>query len=215
MEAEQVPSADQTDADLLSRASTGDEDALSALLERHAGAVRGELAPQIPMRWQSLLSIDDLMQETYVDAFLDIRRFTPRAGGFGAWLAAIGRCNLVDALRMLEADKRGGQRRRMEKAPTDDTSMMDFLDVLEGTVTTASARVGRAEGAAALRRALANLSDVQQQVVQLYDLQGRDAAEVAAAIGRSEGAMFMLRARAHRQLADLLGAPAAYLSSRA
>ena len=37
-------------------------------------------------------------------------------------------------------------------------------------------------------------------------------AEVAAALGRSEGAVYLLRVRAHRRLAELMGAPANYIT---
>jgi DNA-directed RNA polymerase specialized sigma24 family protein len=87
--------------------------------------------------------------------------------------------------------------------------------MLSGSVTTASVRAGRAEAAAGLRRAVKRLAEPHKIVVEMYDLQGRSAEEVSAAIGRTEGAMFMLRARAHRQLADQLGAPAQHLSRRA
>ena len=40
----------------------------------------------------------------------------------------------------------------------------------------------------------------------MYDLMGKPVAEVAAALGRSEGAVYLLRVRAHRRLADILGA---------
>ena len=43
-------------------------------------------------------------------------------------------------------------------------------------------------------------------VVELWDLEGRSVEEVAAKLNRSRGATYMLRARAYRQLAEILGA---------
>jgi RNA polymerase sigma-70 factor (ECF subfamily) len=214
---------------LIARAAGGDDDALGVLLERYAPGIGAEISGRIPNQWRGMLSADDVLQETFLDAFLDFARFMPVAPsasparsiagtGLNAWLSSIARCNLVDALRMLEADKRGGDRRRIaDAAPPGgaDDSLVDLLDMLSGTITAPSARARRTESAESLRRAVAELSEPHRTVVQLYDLQARPAPEVAAAIGRREGAMFMLRARAHRQLAERLGAPAEYLSRRA
>jgi DNA-directed RNA polymerase specialized sigma24 family protein len=41
-------------------------------------------------------------------------------------------------------------------------------------------------------------------VIRHYDLEERPVAEVAAALGRSAGAVYMLRARAHDLLRELL-----------
>jgi RNA polymerase sigma-70 factor (ECF subfamily) len=212
------------EAELIARAGAGDDRSLGTLLERYAPGVRAEIAGRIPARWSSVLSAEDVLQETFMDAFLDFARFTPAAAdpsrplagnGLLAWLLNIARCNLVDAVRMLEADKRGGERRRLTQVAGEEGSLADLLDMLSGTVTAPSLRARRGEEAASLRRAVAGLSEPHRNVVESYDLRGLPAAEVAAAIGRSEGAVFMVRARAHRKLAEQLGVAAEYLSRRA
>ena len=80
-----------SDEDLLNSARTGSQDALVTLLQKHSPAVRTILASEIPFRWRLVLCVDDLLQETYVDAFLNIGKFTPNGeGSFRAWLLAIG-----------------------------------------------------------------------------------------------------------------------------
>ncbi len=39
----------------------------------------------------------------------------------------------------------------------------------------------------------------------MYDLEGRSVEDVAGALGRTPGAAYMLRARAHRWLREILG----------
>lgn len=54
------------------------------------------------------------MQETFTDAFLDILQFRPGPGSaFLAWLTTLATRNLYDAIRMLEAEKRGGRVRQV------------------------------------------------------------------------------------------------------
>ena len=99
--------------DLADRAMLGDREALEELLELHGPVIRRGLVGAIDVRWRSLLSVDDVMQQTYLDAFLGIHRFVPRGvESFGAWLETLAKCNLLDAVRMLTADKRGGKRVR-------------------------------------------------------------------------------------------------------
>ena len=78
--------------ELLQQAVEGNREALSALLERHGPTVRAGLTTAIPQRWQAVLTVDDVMQQTYADAFLDIRRFVPHGtGSFVAWLTTIAK----------------------------------------------------------------------------------------------------------------------------
>ncbi len=206
---------DDRDDSLLERAVEGDGDALAALLERHAPAVRHALAGAIPARWQAVLTLDDVMQQAYAEAFGAIRRFALREGHtFEDWLVVIARRTLVDALRGLGAEKRGGDRPRITASAPGGDSYISLLDVLGVTTTTPSRAAARCEGSDAVRGAIDRLPETQRLVVERYDLQGRTAEEIASEIGRSVGAIYMLRARAHRALCDIMGAPQAYLSGK-
>ena len=199
--------------DLIKRAVNGNREALAALLVRHGPQVRRLLRGKIPARWQSVLSDDDVMQQTYAEAVANIAQFTSNTeDAFAAWAATIARRNLLDAIRMLEAEKRGGGRRPICLESLQDSYFALFDSLLSRPQSTPSRRVAKAEAESALRRALACLPEVQARVVLLYDLQGRSVQEVAEALERSPGAVFMLRARAHRRLVEILGTPSNFLS---
>ena len=204
-----------SERDLLERAIDGDGDALAMLLEQHAPVLRRKFQSDIPARWQSVLTIDDVIQETCTDAFLEIRRFVIRGEGcFGGWLSTIARNNLLNSLEMLEAEKRGGNRRRLELRSAENTAV-DLYEMLAGTATSPSRYAERGEAAAALKAALTQLPEDHRRVVQIYDLDQRPIQEVAAALDRTPGAVFMLRSRAHRALGKLLGPASDFLSSSA
>ena len=93
--------------------------------------------------------------------------------------------------------------------------MNALYEILTGTQTTPSGAAARAEGAARLKRAIGQLPEPYRRVVELFDLEERPMDEVAAALGRSPGAGYMLRARAHRHLADLLGTASGFLGGSA
>ena len=201
-----------SDAELIRQAVRGDRESLEKLLARHGPTVRERFRHEIPRRWQVVLSEDDVMQEAYTDAFLDIADFVPQGdGSFERWLATIARHNLLNAVEMLEAEKRGGNRRPID-LPTPDESFFNLYEVLAGTTTTPSRHAARTETRVALQRALERLPEDYRCVVQMYDLEGRAIEEVSAALKRRPGAVYMLRGRAHRALRRLLGTPSRTLS---
>ena len=187
--------------DLLNRAANGDRDALARLLEQHAPAARRLLVGKIPRRWRSALSVDDVMQQTYIDAFVDIDRFVPHTNGsFAAWLASLAKCNLLDALKMLEADKRGNDFRRIElRSPQD--SFITLHELVRAPGTSPSGRVARDEACAVLKWALEQLTEVYRQVVRMYDLEGRSAEEVGRPLpwGDGEALVELTRLTGYRQ----------------
>jgi RNA polymerase sigma-70 factor (subfamily 1) len=203
---------DSAQDELLTRAIGGDRDALATLLTRHTPSLRQSLAGDVPRRWQSLLSVDDILQQIFTDAVLDISRFTQRAGAdFSGWLITIARRNLQDVIRMLEADKRGGGRRPLPLNDPDE-SRDGLLELLSDSSTSPSGHAARNEAHAALAEAIDSLPEDHARVVRLYDLDGRSIQEVADELKRSSGAVYMLRARTHRWLRDILGRGSDFLS---
>ncbi|MCH8805784.1 MAG: sigma-70 family RNA polymerase sigma factor [Planctomycetes bacterium] len=199
----------ETQRQLITEAVGGNADALSKLLERHAQALRQALSAD--NTWLSHLELADVIQVTYLEAFLHIRRFDPqRSDSFESWLLKIARNNLRDMQRELAAAKR---------PPPDKRVTLDFgqsCAVLIGTLTGASGTPSRAAAAKEARellsRALEKLPENYRAVVQLYDLEGCPAVEVAEKLDRSVGAVYMLRARAHDRLRAILGTESKFFS---
>lgn len=203
------------DEGMLRLAISGDAAALCSLLVKHGPDVRGRIAREIPHRWQSVLSDDDILQQTYADAMRDIRKFKlDDRSSFAAWLLIIAKHNLLDAIKMLEADSRGGNQRRIEPAGSDE-SFIALYDMLSASSTTPSRLAARNEIKNAIQQAVGKLPDAYRQVVSMYDIEGRSVQEVADALGRSCGAVFMLRARAHARLREEMETASKYLSGSA
>lgn len=201
-----------SEADLM-LAVRGDRPALSRLLQVHAASLAAQLAERFPRRCAAAFTIDDVLQQTFTDAFLAITQFEPRGPGtFLAWLVTLGRRNLQDAIRLIDADKRGGGRVR-PAVDVDSDSSVQLFERLSGSDTTPSRHAARAEMCGALRHALQALPEPHRRVVQLVDLEEQAVERVAEILGRSAGAVYMLRSRAHRWLQELLGRPSQFLSS--
>ena len=197
---------------MVSKAVAGDHEALSELLQQHAPAMRRKLARAIGDAWRSSVDAEDVMQVTFLEAFLRINRFQPGgAGSFSAWLSRIAENNLRDAIKWLSRAKRPDPRRRVG-APGGEESYVGLVEMLGASMTTPSRAAARGEALGALEKMIAELPTDYERVIRLYDLEGRSASEVAELLDRSPGAVFMLRARAHDCLRELLGSASQYFT---
>jgi RNA polymerase sigma factor (sigma-70 family) len=200
-----MTSPDQISDQRLIEAVAGHQPALEQLLENCGAEVRGVVSSDLPMRWQALVSLDDIMQQTYTDAFLGITRFRESSvESFRHWLVRLARRNIQDAVRLLEAQKRGGGRIPIS-TEAQGSSFERLFERLTMAGTTPSRHVARAELKDLIASALTQLPELHRFVVEAIDLQSRSVVEVADQLDRSRGAVHMIRARAHRWLAEILG----------
>src|SRR5262245_62009493 len=148
----------ETDDERLQRAIRGDQDALGALLRGVGPRVRAGLVGRIAARWRTILDEDDVMQVTYLEAFLRIRQFRPTdLKAFVGWLSRIAENNLRDAIRGLGAAKRPSPRKRITKTRDETTNCMDLYAQLSTETGTPSKIVAKREAEAAITAAIAKL----------------------------------------------------------
>ncbi len=196
-------------------ALAGDEEALSELLRHHGPELRQRLTGQIGRQYRGALDEDDVLQVTYLEAFLRILQFTNEgSGAFLAWLTKIAENNLRDAIRGLDAGIRPPRAKQLHDGPTAE-SYDDLLSSLVGTDSTPSRRAARGESKEIVEAALNELPPDYARVIRLYDLDLLDIQKVMAAMKRSKGAVHMLRVRAHDRLRELLGEEGRFFSDKA
>lgn len=198
--------------ELVQRACSGDIGALTELLKRHGPTVRQRLGGKIGRQWAGLVEEDDVLQVTYMEAFVQCRRLTPSGeAAFVAWLTRIAENNMRDAIRGFERAKRPDPRRRVQ-GPVNADSYVGLVEVLGVTTTTPSRAAAKGEAIGVMEQALAKLPSDYARVVRLYDLENRAVEDVARELGRSAGAIYMLRARAHDALRDAMGTASQFFS---
>jgi RNA polymerase sigma-70 factor (ECF subfamily) len=174
------------------------------------------LQPLIPVSAQSVLSVEDILQETFSQAFRDIRTFTPSTEkSFRTWLKAIAENRLRDAIKAQKRKKRGGGQKRVEPpAYSDEDSIAGLAEMLSAGRSTPSQSLAREEAVRAVQIAIAGLPEVYREVVRLRYLEGRSVEGVAAAMRRSPGAVRGLIDRAKLAMRETMGRASQYFSSR-
>ncbi len=203
-----------TEAELVHRAVARDTDALSELLARFGPPIGERLASQIRPQFRSAFDVDDVLQITYLEAFLRITTFCDRGpGAFAAWLNQIASNNLRDALRELERKKRPPADQRIAAAsPDSESGAAGLLDRIGWTSTTPSRCASRQELQTLVITALDSLPPDYARVLRMYELDGCSVDTIAQTMDRSVGAVFMLRARAIDRLRDVLSGMAEFSS---
>lgn len=204
-----------SDEQLVLQAVAGDERALCALLERHGPIVRDALQRAYHRRLKGEVELDDIMQVTYLEAFLRIGAFISTGpASFGAWLRRIAENNLRDAIRKSDAaDRRrspGGVGAGGARAANPD-SCRGLVELVAGGDSPIHL-AGRCETERLLEAALRQLPADYERVLRLYDLEGHNGPEVARLMGRSHGAVKMLMARARDRLGEVLGSGSKFFS---
>ncbi|MCA9257054.1 MAG: sigma-70 family RNA polymerase sigma factor, partial [Phycisphaerales bacterium] len=202
-----------TTEQLVRQAVAGDADALTNLLQAFGPEVERTL--QINPVWRSMVEPADVMQVTYLEAFLRIGSFDPdRSESFAGWLRRIAQNNLKDAIRGLERQKQPQPRNRV-KPPRFEDSLVGLYEMLEAGISTPSRQVRRKEACQLLESSIRLLPDRYGEVIRRYDLECQSIADVASALGKSAGAVHMLRARAHDRLREQLGSASGILDTEA
>ncbi|GJM25816.1 MAG: RNA polymerase sigma factor RpoE [Phycisphaerae bacterium] len=201
----------EQDRTTIQKAIDGDTKAISELLGRHGPTVERTL--RIGATWQSMIEPADVMQVTYLEAFLRIKTFDlERASSFEAWLRRIAENNLRDAIKGLSRKKQPQPRDRIKPGGYED-SLVGLYEMFSASISTPSQKVGRSELCKVVEAAIDALPERYAKVIRLYDLEGRPIEEVAAELERSTGAVHMLRARAQDRLREILGAPSIFFGT--
>jgi RNA polymerase sigma-70 factor (ECF subfamily) len=202
--------------DLVAQAADGDRLALGKLLLGHYEPLRRHVGPLLPTSLECLVSVDDLIQQTFAAAFKGIRTLQNRtAAGFSRWLEVIADNQLRNTLEALRAQKRGGNVRPAGLAAKGQaSSLVNLASFLSDYAETPQGDAARHEAAQAIDAGLDALPSTQRRAVRLYHFEGKSVEQTAAALKRSPGAVRGLLQRARQGLRDALGRSSRWFSRK-
>lgn len=148
-------------ADLLHRAGLGDEQAFAEFYDATSARAYG-LALRVV---RNPAHAEEVTQEAYLDAWRSSTRYDPARGSAAGWLLTIVHRKAVDRIRSVEA------------ATARDETWNRETEPVEHDQTSEAAHASLE--AARVRGAVATLTDVQRQAVELTYFGGYTHAEVA------------------------------------
>lgn len=170
--------------DLVRRAQDFDPVAFGEIYERYYIG----LYKYIYYRVGDQTAAEDLAMEVFVKAMEALDAFTFRGIPFSAWLYRIASNLVIDYFRRQPSQPSLSLEEKLVAAAEHPTPLMD-----------------QEFSHHALRAALADLTDDQQQVIILKFVDGLSNIEVAQILGKTEGAVKSLQHRALASLGRVLG----------
>lgn len=172
------------DAELVARLKQYDPQAVRSVVERYGVALHRYVAAIVG----DYHLAEDLVAETYVRMLERIGGYTYTGAPFRAWLYRVAHNLAVNAVT------------RSRSAP-NEAALAQAEDPRGDPAEAAERR----EEHAAVRAAMAQLTEEQQQVLLLRFVGRQPIAEVARQLERSEGSVKQLQLRALRSLGRLMG----------
>lgn len=183
-------------------AKAGDDNARGALFERFRPYLRLLADRQIGEQLGRRLDPSDIVQETFLEAHRDFRRFQGSSPGeLAEWLRAILDHNIAQAVRdhALAAKRAVGR----EQSLVDPDGTVQWQGPASGH-SSPSQRAMRGESAVRLALALERLPADQREAVRLRHLEGWPIQRIADHMGRSLVATAGLIKRGLQALRHLL-----------
>jgi RNA polymerase sigma factor (sigma-70 family) len=173
--------------ELLVRAQSGDGEALNGLLARYLPRLKRWASGRLPAGMRTMLDTNDLVQDAVINALRNLDTLEIRnEGTLQAYLRRAVNNRIIDLYR------RAGRRPTRQEMPEDAASP---------AASPLEAAIG-AEAVEAYERALATLSDVDQEAIVLRVEMGLDFEEIATQLGKpSADAARMAVTRAIARLA--------------
>ncbi len=176
--------------DLLTRIEQGDEYAFRALFEKYQKRLALLIHYKLGHEMRRLADVEDVLQETFLEAFRDIKRFRyEKPGGFLSWLSRITDHVIADAARF-----HGRQKRRAELVRFRSVGTPDGPEPVDSA--TPSRLLAEKEGLQELIQKLDSLPEDYRRAILLAKVEGLSNAEMAEQLGRSREAAALLLHRA-------------------
>lgn len=174
--------------ELLVKAQSGDGEALNGLLARYLPRLKRWASGRLPSGMRTMLDTNDLVQDAVINALRNLDTLEIRnEGTLQAYLRRAVNNRIIDLYR------RAGRRPTRQEMPEDAASP---------AASPLEAAIG-AEAVESYERALATLSDADQEAIVLRVELGLDFEEIAAQLGKpSADAARMAVSRAIARLAN-------------
>lgn len=179
-----------TDGELAALAAGDHRRAFATLMQRHEGAIYRLVRAHVGDTGEAM----DVSQETFVAAYLAIRRYDP-ARPLRAWLARIA----------LNKCRDWGRRRAVRKFFSFAAPLTDAVLVVADDTPSADDVAADRQALAGVAKALATLPQPLKEPLILCAIEGLSQAEAAGVLGISEKAIETRIRRARAKLVEIVG----------
>jgi RNA polymerase sigma-70 factor (ECF subfamily) len=200
------PNSPDTEA-LLRDARQGQAGAVDRLLEQHREPIRRMIDLRLDPAIVQRVDASDVVQEVMLEASRRLQEYLENPTmPFNLWLRHLAKDHLIDAHRRHhQARKRGVDREQpMHRPAWADQSSLELAGQLVDPERTPASEAIQQELQKRLHAAIAELDDIDREVILMRHFEQLSNQDVAAALDLTEPAASMRYLRAVRRLRDLL-----------
>jgi RNA polymerase sigma-70 factor, ECF subfamily len=184
----QMPDDDQTQ---LTRLRSGGDQALADVLAEHASRLRQIVELRVDPRLSGRVDAADVLQEAFLEARKRLQRYLDEPGvPVFVWIRGVVLDTLIDFHRRhLGAQMRdAGRDVSLLRAASPQASSVALAAYLAGSLTSPSRAAIREETVGQIERALAEMDEIDREVLILRHFEQLTNDEVAAAVGVKKAA---------------------------
>ncbi|HYK87551.1 MAG TPA: sigma-70 family RNA polymerase sigma factor [Acidobacteriota bacterium] len=184
--------------DLIDRIKRGDQDAFTHLFQKYRPRLAVLVHYRMGSHLRGLLEVDDMVQETFLEACRQLDHFAYRSpGSFFRWISRIAEHVIVDAARY----EGRGKRDAGERVPLRSASHPEGLEPVD--TRTPSRLLAEHEAVLLLMRKLDALPEQYREAILLAKVEGLTTAEMAERLGKTREATTLLLHRAIKQFRQI------------
>ncbi len=201
-----IPESPDDTNDLLVRAEQGQDRAREVLLERHRERLKRMVRLRMDCRLVRRIDPSDVVQDTLIVASEHFDKYLrERPVAFYPWLRRLAVQRLIDAQRRHLTSRRRSLRNEAgnlpELAPDASSPLLEWaVDSCSGPLT----RVSRDELRRHVRRSIAELAEIDREVLMLRYLEQLSVRDVAQILEISEAAVKGRQLRALERLRNMI-----------
>jgi RNA polymerase sigma-70 factor (ECF subfamily) len=198
-----------SDTNLIQQLVEGSQDALASLYDRHAQAV---FATALRVSRDHAIAAE-VVQDTFLTLWNRAEMFDASRGALPAWLTTIARNRATDRMRAASRHERAATFSSFVRNDADDQATVEWLVSSGDLIGSARPEPGpeRAmtdmETRESIKNALASLSPMERQVIDLAYDAGLSQSEIAANLGWPMGTVKTRTRLAFRHLREQLKGP--------
>lgn len=210
------PDAEDT-AELLNEVRGGDSQAVERLLTRHRESLRRMIELRLDQRIKRRVDVSDVVQDVLIEANRRLKDYLENpAMAFHLWIRQIAKDRVIDAHRRHRVSAKRSIDREQATAGQGavDQSSFEIVAQLRDPAMTPAAAASQRELAVQVEAVIAQLADIDREIILMRHYEQLNNGEIAAALGLSEPAASMRYLRAIRRLREVLDADASSSAAR-
>jgi RNA polymerase sigma-70 factor (ECF subfamily) len=191
---------------LIRRAARGDRQAVDGLMARHRDRLRRMVAIRMDQRVAGRVDASDIVQEALADASQKLPDYLQQPPlPFYPWLRQIAFERLIaEHRRHVEAKVRSVTREEPGQMALPDHSAVQLAACLLGTGTSPSVQMIHQERRGKVQQMLAQMSEMDREVLVLRYLEQLSTAETAAVLGLTVNGVKSRQRRALERFSNLM-----------